>query len=187
MTDKNKLLLTVAILSPLLSGLYGILLDQLSYSISSEYFTKFRFYQFQIASYFHYRIGVAIVGFLSTWWVGLLIGTAICLFSLIQNNVRSMKEAIVKGLTLALFITILTPLLGILISVIPTYLNSVEIEMFSIIMPSFVPQHEKIEDPFAFYVVWLVKYYSCLGVLIGFLGALILNVRIRIKSKHEWK
>ncbi len=33
----------------LLSGLYGIIHDQISYTVSPEYFTKFKFQQFGIA------------------------------------------------------------------------------------------------------------------------------------------
>ena len=49
--------------------------DQITYSISPEYFTKLKFHQFQYANFgFPVRIFVAEVGFLATWWVGFFSG-----------------------------------------------------------------------------------------------------------------
>lgn len=59
----------------LVAGSYGILHDQITYSISAEYFTKLKFHQFHYANFgFPVRIFVAEVGFLATWWVGVFSG-----------------------------------------------------------------------------------------------------------------
>jgi hypothetical protein len=49
----------------LLTGLYGIVHDQLTYSISSEYFTKFKYEQFgfEPAWFGGHRPTVAVIGF----------------------------------------------------------------------------------------------------------------------------
>ena len=58
-------------LGGLLAGLYGIVHDQITYSISSEYFTRLKFAQFSYADFgFPPRILVGEIGFLATWWVG---------------------------------------------------------------------------------------------------------------------
>ena len=58
-----------------LAGLYGILHDQVTYSISPEYFTQLKFAQFRYADFgFPARVFVAEIGFLATWWVGLVAG-----------------------------------------------------------------------------------------------------------------
>ncbi|MBC7172239.1 MAG: hypothetical protein H5U40_07440 [Polyangiaceae bacterium] len=59
---------------PFIAGLFGIVHDQLTYSIAPEYYTRFKFEQFRIAPALAPRVGAAIVGFLATWWVGLLLG-----------------------------------------------------------------------------------------------------------------
>lgn len=54
-----------------LAGLYGIVHDQLTYSIGPEYFTKLKFEQFRWANLgLPPRVLVAEIGFLATWWVG---------------------------------------------------------------------------------------------------------------------
>jgi hypothetical protein len=62
----------VAVSGALLAGIYGILHDQITFSISPEYFLKFKFHQFRYADFgLSERIFVAEIGFLATWWVGL--------------------------------------------------------------------------------------------------------------------
>jgi hypothetical protein len=54
-----------------LAGLYGIVHDEITYSISEEYFTKLKFAQFHWADLgLPPRAFAAEVGFLATWWVG---------------------------------------------------------------------------------------------------------------------
>lgn len=58
-----------------IAGLYGILHDQITFSISPEYFTKFKFEQFRWANLqLSERVFVGQIGFLATWWVGLFCG-----------------------------------------------------------------------------------------------------------------
>ena len=55
----------------LIAGSYGILHDQITYSISHEYFTKLKFDQFEHINFgLPERIFVAEIGFMATWWVG---------------------------------------------------------------------------------------------------------------------
>lgn len=59
----------------LVFGSSSIFHDQITYSISAEYFTKLKFHQFHYANFgFSVRVFVAEVGFLDTWWVGVFSG-----------------------------------------------------------------------------------------------------------------
>ena len=73
----------VAIAGALIAGSYGVIHDQVTYSISNEYFTKFKFYQFQGADpgLESPRVFVGIIGFLATWWVGLVAGWMLARFA----------------------------------------------------------------------------------------------------------
>ena len=68
--------LLVAVIGALIAGSYGIVHDQVTYTISHEYFTRFKFFQFQSADpgCQSPRVFVGIIGFLATWWVGLTAG-----------------------------------------------------------------------------------------------------------------
>lgn len=59
------------VLGGVLGGSYGAIHDQLSYTISNEYFTCYKFYQFAYADFgFSDRVFVIIIGFISTLCVG---------------------------------------------------------------------------------------------------------------------
>jgi hypothetical protein len=67
--------LWVALACAVLAGAYGAVHDQISYTISPEYFTRFKFCQFRYADFgLPERVFAAEVGFLGTWWVGLIGG-----------------------------------------------------------------------------------------------------------------
>lgn len=64
-----------AFLGALVAGIYGVIHDQITYTLSPVYFTRYKFHQFESADFgFSDRVFVAEVGFLGTWWVGLLAG-----------------------------------------------------------------------------------------------------------------
>jgi hypothetical protein len=66
-------MLLAAIGGGIIAGIYGILHDQITYSISPEYFTKLKFNQFRHADFgLGDRVFVATIGFLATWWVGFI-------------------------------------------------------------------------------------------------------------------
>jgi hypothetical protein len=59
----------------LVAGLFGIIHDQISYSVSPEYFTKFKFIQFHLLDVdLPDRARAAMVGFLASWWMGIPLG-----------------------------------------------------------------------------------------------------------------
>ncbi|HMN26482.1 MAG TPA: hypothetical protein PKE38_18390, partial [Ignavibacteriaceae bacterium] len=77
------------VMATVIAGFYGVINDQITFSISSEYYTKFKFIQFNLVNENNIdkikfpRIFVAIVGFLATWWFGLVLGFILGLFNLI--------------------------------------------------------------------------------------------------------
>ena len=71
--DDLRPMIGCALLGGLIGGLYGIGHDLMTYAISPEYFTRLKFQQFDYADFgFGNRVFVATIGFLATWWVGLI-------------------------------------------------------------------------------------------------------------------
>jgi hypothetical protein len=73
----------------LIAGVYGALHNQISYTVSPDYFHAFKFQQFQIAPRYHDRLGASIVGFLASWWMGVLVGAPILFVGLKLPDARS--------------------------------------------------------------------------------------------------
>jgi hypothetical protein len=67
----------------LVAGVYGAVHNQISYTVSPEYFLEFKFHQFAIPEGQHSRIGAAMVGFYASWWMGILIGIPVLTIGLI--------------------------------------------------------------------------------------------------------
>jgi hypothetical protein len=65
-----------------IAGLYGALHDQISYTVSPDYFHAFKFPMFRIPESFHNRIGASMVGWAGAWWMGMIIGVPVLLAGL---------------------------------------------------------------------------------------------------------
>ena len=106
-------------LALLVGGLYGIINDEFTYTLSQEYYTKFKFYQFRLAFdgneaiLPHPRLAVAQVGFMATWWMGMLIGLILSLVGLSLPNAKTMFVTLAKTLVLVLSITFILALAGL--------------------------------------------------------------------------
>ena len=111
------LILIIAI-APIIGGLYGILHDQLTYTISPEYYTKFKFYQFGLmdmgneAIFPNPRIEVSAVGFMATWWMGIPIGLILGLVGLIHKDHRQMVKVTMKAVLITVIVAFVTGLIG---------------------------------------------------------------------------
>ncbi len=86
---KATLLPVLLVAGCLISGLYGMLHNQISYTVAPEYFHAFKFDQFAIPNGLHNRIGASIVGWQASWWMGLIIGVPILLVGLIMPDAKA--------------------------------------------------------------------------------------------------
>ncbi|MBJ7883085.1 hypothetical protein JEM65_20875 [Gelidibacter salicanalis] len=157
-------------MTPILAGIYGILHDQLSYSISPEYFTKFKFEQFGFVEYGfeNEHATVAIIGFWATWWTGLIIGAVNGIVGLIQPSSKIMWKSVYGATIRTLGIAVGIGLLGILfgkfiISGINTDWN--------------IPK--SVTDRNAFLTVGTMHNFSYIGGLIGLIFGTIYQVRLK--------
>src|ERR1700676_2970104 len=79
----------------LVAGLFGMIHDQISYSVSDEYFTKFKFIQFHLLdSDVPERIRAAEVGFLASWWMGIPLGLLCGSAGFVQRSPALMRRAL---------------------------------------------------------------------------------------------
>lgn len=79
--ERYSALVWWTVIACLVAGVFGAIHNQVSYTVSPDYFHTFKFIQFQIAPPLHNRAGAALVGFLAAWWTGIIIGpvlTIVC-------------------------------------------------------------------------------------------------------------
>ncbi len=85
-------------LGSLVAGAYGVVHDQATYTLAPEYFTKFKFLQFNLTeSPLPLRLRVASVGFQATWWVGLIAGWFLCRSVLSKNPDARLRRPVLTG------------------------------------------------------------------------------------------
>lgn len=161
-------------LAPLIAGIYGVLHDQLTYTISPEYYTKFKFYQFGLmnegneAIFPNPRYEVSAVGFLATWWMGLPIGLILGLIGLKHEDSKKMFRVTIRAMFLTMLIAFTTGLVGLAFG--KFYLAETGVGWW---LP------ENLIDTENFIAVGSMHNFSYLGGLIGFIVASIYSLASR--------
>lgn len=117
MAKKIGLLILIIIISIILAWIYGFIHNQVSYSISTEYFTKFKFEQFGFVEYGldTPRMTAGLIGIWATWWFGLLIGLINGIVGLFQPTSKIMWKSAFGATIRALLIAIGFGVVGILV------------------------------------------------------------------------
>lgn len=95
-----------------IAALFGALHNQVSFTLSDEYFTKFKFFQFGLSEFdIAPRILAAYVGILASWWMGLIIGVIVGLPVLILGRIQDIPRMFRQ----AIFIVLATSIIGALV------------------------------------------------------------------------
>lgn len=177
----NKLIafLLIIILAPVVAGLYGIIHDQLTYTISPEYYTKFKFYQFGLmdigneAIFTNPRIQVSAVGFLATWWMGIPIGLILALVSTIHHSGNRMFRIGLVAFAVTIVIAFFTGLIGLAYG--KFHLSEIGVKWW---LP------ENLIDKKNFISVGSMHNFSYLGGLTGLIAGIIYIVKKKNKYAH---
>ena len=104
--------LVVAVLA---AGAFGALHNQISYTVSGEYFTKFKFLQFHVLNPdIPARVRASEVGFLASWWMGVPLGLLSGAAGFIHPSVAQMRRALFWSLSIMLGFTLICALIGLL-------------------------------------------------------------------------
>lgn len=103
----------ISLAGALIAGVFGIIHDQVTYSISPEYFTRMKFDQFSAADFgFPPRVLVAEIGFLATWWVGWI--ASWFLARVAWTKFENPAHRVFRGLAFIMMVTITLAIAGYL-------------------------------------------------------------------------
>lgn len=160
-------MLGTAVVGALVAGIYGILHDQVTYSICPEYFTKLKFHQFHYADFgLGDRVFVSCVGFLATWWVGFIIAWFLARRLIPGQQGARAYRGIIKGFVIVFACGIAAGIAG---NIYGLWFGS---NYDYAIWGTILEQHE-IENATAFVRVAYIHDAGYLGGLAGFIVALI--------------
>ena len=163
--------------------------DQITYTISNEYYTKFKFIQFGLENWgmgenvgtpeipeiklWNPRLGTSIVGFLATWWVGTIIGIVLGLIGLIHKNGKEMFQITMKASFITIGIALIVGIIGLIYGKLALANNP----------PNwFLP--DNLINRTNFIMVGAMHNFSYLGGLIGMIISVIYSIRKKKKNKN---
>jgi hypothetical protein len=144
-------------LACVIAGCYGSLHNQVTYSLSPDYFHAFKFLQFKIPPELQNRVGASIVGWNATWWLGLIIGPPL-IISLKRPGIGIPIAAYCRCLAVVIVVAIFCGLLAYGIGKQIVTGNPVE---------WWTPAN--VVDPIAFNRVGFIHDGSYLGGVVGFI------------------
>jgi len=164
-------MLKISFITSLFAGLYGVIHDQITFTISNEYFVKLKYWQFHYINFSgNDRIKVSVIGFLATWCVGLFLGWFFARWFLPHCPMTIARKKIIRSVSIVFIVSVLTAIggggLAFLQRESADYSNWVNIT-----------NTYDIENIWAFVNVAYIHNCSYLGALLGFLIALVLVKR----------
>jgi hypothetical protein len=117
---KVLVFLLLVVLAVVSAALYGFLHDQISYSVSREYYSKFKFVQFGLSGLESEHIAAGVVGVLATWWLGLPLGLMLAGVGFSHKNSTRMLVNTLKSFGVVVVVALLVGLLGLLYGYVQT-------------------------------------------------------------------
>jgi hypothetical protein len=161
-----------------MAGVYGFLHDQISYTISPEYFTHLKFHQFNISELFHNRIGAGIVGIMATWWMGIVIGIIIIPVGLIIPNWKNYLIVMLQTFMCICITALLIGIIAMVYGLIKFDINNIPMFLYDNIP-------DNVEDKINFCVVGNMHNFSYIGGIVGMVVGIIYIVIKKIKIKNK--
>lgn len=166
-------MLLLGLIGALIAGIYGALHDQVSYSISPEYFTRLKFKQFHWADRgWTPRVFASVVGFLATWWVGMFAGWFMSRAGLDELPRTIRRRVTAQGFGIVLMATVVFGVLG---GMIGYFASRGELSSWD-----GWQERLALRDVPAFVIVAWIHGAGYAGALVGLVGALV-YVRTRRK------
>lgn len=89
-----------------LAGVYGIVHNQISFTVGPDYFYALKFPQFRIPELLQSRVGAAYVGWQASWWMGLVIGIPIAVMTLGIPSAVQARRVFLQAAFLVVAITL---------------------------------------------------------------------------------
>jgi hypothetical protein len=162
----------IAAFSIFVAVVYGILHDQTTYHISKEFYILFKFEESGLNEWgdIAEHLKVAIVGFLATWWIGLIFGLVYASVSLFFNY-KKIVAVTIQSVLLNISITALFSCLGFIWGVL--FLSD-EIEN------GYIPQETIDIESFA--IACSIHEFSYIGGGIGLIFGVYYQIKKSLRS-----
>ena len=162
----------------LIAGIYGALHNQISFTVSAEYFTKFKYKQFDlIDSHLPDRLKVSIIGFLASWRMGAIVAIIIGDFGSLDRTWKEMYLCGLRAFVTALCITCVTGAIGLMYGWFFASHDASLCKRFC--------YPDEVENVRNFIAVGHLHNYGYMGGALGIVGGLIHQNLMKRQGKQE--
>lgn len=163
------------IISAAIASFYGIIHNQITYSISDEYFTRYAFDQFGLweAPTSQNRFMAGYIGLIASWWFGALTGMIISVYVLFLSQLPKVLSMIRKGVVVVVAVTFLFGLIGYGVGVL--LINDMGMDLAFI---------NSLEDSKAFVTAGSIHNFTYLGAILGLIGTMVALVTRDKRTKQ---
>lgn len=169
---RTFIFIALLILAPMMAGLYGFIHDQITYTISEEFFTKFRFAHYDFPHAWHPRARAGMIGILNAWKTGIPFGIVLTAVGRIHMNTR-------KLLFYTFYTYLLTFFMSFAFALIAEYMPVADIAASRQSLPA------NILDPVAFQRVVQINNFGYVGGIVGMLMGIGLHVLLYKRDKNK--
>jgi hypothetical protein len=170
---RTFIFIALLILAPMMAALYGFIHDQITFSISEEFFTKFRFAHYDFPHAWHPRARAGMIGIINAWKTGIPFGIILTAVGRIHANTH-------KLLFYTFYTYLLTFFMSFAFAIIAEYVPvSTDVVNFRQTLP------ENITDPIAFQRVVQINNFGYVGGIVGMLMGIGLHILLYKKDKNK--
>lgn len=160
-------MLVFGLVGALIAGTYGVLHDQVTFTLGPEYFTKFKVFQFGYGEVADAGRWVAAkIGFQASWWVGLFAGWFMGRVAIPRVPAKLAARLCAQGVVGMMMVTLAFGLAAWVLAL--AWLDEALVSRWAVAVRGF-----DVVDAKAFAVVGYIHNGSYLGALVGLVGALI--------------
>jgi hypothetical protein len=154
----------------IIAGTYGVLHNQISYTVSPDYFHEFKYHQFGLNPEIPGRIGASIVGWNAAWWMGIVIGIFIVPIGLVIPGAKRYFFGVLRSYAI---VAVTAPIVGLTALAVA----------FQTISPASIGEIVRygnvISNPVEFARAETMHNFSYLGGLVGIISGIVWIVRER--------
>jgi|GEM_PF-5404438 len=109
------LILFFIVLAPVISGCYGALYDMVLFTFAPEFFTEYRFPQYDISDKMTPIVGAAIIGFANSWKVGIPVGIILGALSYMHKSINKTFKYMIISYGIVILSTVTASTIALLL------------------------------------------------------------------------
>lgn len=109
------LILFFIVIAPVISGCFGAVYDMVVFTLAPEFFTEYRFPQFEISGKMRPIVGAAIIGFANSWKIGIPIGIILGALSYMHRSIQKTFNYMVVSYLIAIVTAIVFATIGLVL------------------------------------------------------------------------